>query len=118
LSNSFVGAREREQEAHRFDEVCDVIVYSHEEGFLKPDPRIYRVACNRLGVAVEAVVLLDDAQENVDGALAIGMNAILFENNRQASQTLKNCSANESPRKRDAYGAHAACLNPPIAVDA
>jgi putative hydrolase of the HAD superfamily len=84
LSNSFVGAREREQEAHRFDEVCDVIVYSHEEGFLKPDPRIYRVACNRLGVAVEAVVLLDDAQEN-----AIGMNAILFENNRQAIADLE-----------------------------
>ena len=36
VSNSFVGAREREQEAHRLSDLCDVIVYSHEEGCLKP----------------------------------------------------------------------------------
>ena len=38
LSNSFVGAREREQEAHRFAQMCDVIVYSHEEGYLSRTP--------------------------------------------------------------------------------
>jgi epoxide hydrolase-like predicted phosphatase len=84
LSNSFVGAREREQAAYGFAEMCDVIVYSHEEGCLKPDPQIYRIVCDRLGVAPEAAVLLDDVQANVDGARAIGMAAITFATNAQA----------------------------------
>jgi epoxide hydrolase-like predicted phosphatase len=84
LSNSFVGAREREQEAHRLGELCDAIVYSHEAGLLKPDRRIYRVVCDELDVAPEEAVLLDDVQENVDGARAVGMQGIMFVNNRQA----------------------------------
>jgi epoxide hydrolase-like predicted phosphatase len=84
LSNSFVGAREREQELYGFSEMCEVVVYSHEEGYMKPDPRIYRAVCERLAVAPEAAVLLDDVQENVDGALAVGMKAIRFRDNAQA----------------------------------
>lgn len=41
VSNSFVGAREREQAAYGFEELVDEIVYSHEAGLSKPDPRIY-----------------------------------------------------------------------------
>jgi epoxide hydrolase-like predicted phosphatase len=89
LSNSFVGAREREQEMHHLGDMCDVIVYSHEAGYLKPDPRIYRVVCDRLGVALEAAVLLDDVQKNVDGARAVGMRGITFANNRQAIAELQ-----------------------------
>lgn len=88
LSNSFVGAREREQALYRFGEMCEVIVYSHEEGCLKPDPRIYRAVCERLEVAPEAAVFLDDVQENVDGALAVGMKAIRFRDNAQAMTEL------------------------------
>jgi putative hydrolase of the HAD superfamily len=84
LSNSFVGAREREQEAHGFAEMCDVIVYSHEVGCLKPDPQIYHLVCERLGVLPEEAVLLDDLVANVDGARAVGMRAVLFSDNRQA----------------------------------
>jgi epoxide hydrolase-like predicted phosphatase len=84
LSNSFVGAREREEEAHRLSELCDAIVYSHEEGCLKPDPRMYRAVCDRLDVVPEAAVLLDDVQAKVDGAIAVGMKAILYRNNAQA----------------------------------
>lgn len=84
LSNSFVGARGREEELYGFGELCDVVVYSHEEGCLKPDPRIYHAVCDRLGVAPEAAVLLDDVQENVDGAIAVGMKAIRFRENAQA----------------------------------
>lgn len=89
LSNSFVGAREREQEAHRLGDICDIIVYSHEEGYLKPDPRIYRIACGRLDVAPESAVLLDDVEANVAGARAFGMNAIIFRNNAQAISDLE-----------------------------
>ncbi len=89
LSNSFVGAREREQETHRLEDLCDVIVYSHEEGCLKPDPQIYHIACERLGVTPRRAVLLDDLIANVEGARAIGMNAIVFRNNAQAISELQ-----------------------------
>lgn len=84
LSNSFVGAREREQHAHGLGDICDVIVYSHEEGVLKPDPQIYRIVCERLDIAPECALLLDDLEANVDGARAIGMNGIVFRSNEQA----------------------------------
>jgi putative hydrolase of the HAD superfamily len=84
LSNSFVGAREREQQAHGLEDMCDVIVYSHEEGFRKPEPQIYLIACKRLGVAPNEAILLDDVQENVGGAIAVGMHAITYRDNHQA----------------------------------
>jgi epoxide hydrolase-like predicted phosphatase len=89
LSNSFVGAREREQQAHRLGDICDVTVYSHEEGCLKPEQQIYRIACDRLDVAPESAVFLDDVEENVKGARAIGMTAIVFSTNAQAISELQ-----------------------------
>ncbi len=88
LSNSFVGARERERRRYGFEEMCDAVVYSHEEGMLKPDPRFYLVACERLGFSPASCLLLDDVQANVDGALAVGMQAITFIDNRQAIRDL------------------------------
>jgi FMN phosphatase YigB (HAD superfamily) len=48
VSNSFAGARQREQAAYGFEDLCDTIVYSHEVGCVKPDPRIYEIALIRL----------------------------------------------------------------------
>jgi epoxide hydrolase-like predicted phosphatase len=97
ISNSFVGAREREQDAHGFGDMCDTIVYSHEVGYMKPDARIYRVACERLGVPCEQAVLLDDLQANVDGARAVGMTAITFTGNRGAIAHLDRLTGAEVP---------------------
>jgi putative hydrolase of the HAD superfamily len=84
LSNSFVGAREREQERYGFGDITDLIVYSHEVGMSKPDPRIYQLACDRLGVRPEQVVFLDDRPDFVEAALEAGITAILFQDNEQA----------------------------------
>lgn len=89
LSNSFVGAREREQEAYGFEDMCDAIVYSHEVGYLKPDPRIYHVVCDRLRVAPGEALLVDDVQANVDGARAVGMTAVTFVTNEQAISEIR-----------------------------
>jgi glucose-1-phosphatase len=78
LSNSFVGAREREQQAYGFEDLVDTIVYSHETGIPKPDPRSYEVACRRLGLPPEQVVFVDDVPACVDGARAYGLTGILF----------------------------------------
>jgi epoxide hydrolase-like predicted phosphatase len=84
LSNSFVGARDLEQAAYGFQDMCDVVVYSHEEGVMKPEPRFYRLVCERLGVAPADTVFLDDVQTCVDGALAVGMKAVRFVDTDQA----------------------------------
>jgi FMN phosphatase YigB (HAD superfamily) len=89
LSNSFVGAREREQALYGFEDMCDVIVYSHEVGFLKPDPRSYHAVCERLGCAPEQAVLLDDVAANIDGARAVGMHGVLFTGTARAMADLE-----------------------------
>jgi HAD superfamily hydrolase (TIGR01509 family) len=88
LSNSFVGAREREQRLYGFQDMCDVVVYSHEEGCLKPDPRLYGIVCERLAVAPEHAVFVDDVPECVEGARAVGMRAIRFLDNHQVIRDL------------------------------
>ncbi len=88
LSNSLVGAREREQTAYGFGDLCDAIVYSHEEGLAKPDPGFYRLACARLDTAPEQVAFLDDKESCVDGAQAAGLHAVRFLNNRQSIAAL------------------------------
>lgn len=91
ISNSFVGARERENKHYHFDEICDFIVYSHECGFSKPDRRIYELAWQRLGLQPEEIIFLDDAERNIDAARELGMKAILFRDNAQAITEIKSC---------------------------
>ncbi|HEY2128499.1 MAG TPA: HAD family phosphatase [Streptosporangiaceae bacterium] len=84
ISNSFVGARHREQQRYGFTEMTDLIVYSHEVGMSKPDPRIYQLACDGLGVPAADMVFLDDLPENVAAARQAGLHAVLFQDTRQA----------------------------------
>ncbi len=91
LSNSFDGAREREQDRYHFAEMVDVIIYSHEVGLAKPDPRIYALTSQRLGVQAQEIVFLDDAERNVATAAASGFHAILYQNNAQAIAEIDRC---------------------------
>ena len=84
LSNSFVGARREEQQRYHFEEMCDLIIYTHEEGVAKPDPRIFELACKRLSVQPTEVVFLDDVEANVAAARELGIHAILFKDTTQA----------------------------------
>lgn len=84
LSNSFVGAREHEQEAYGYASLCDFIIYSHEVGVSKPDPRAYRLTCERLGVQPHEVVFVDDVERYLTGAHDVGMHGVLFRDTEQA----------------------------------
>ena len=89
LSNSFVGAREREQAAYGFVDLVDEIVYSHECGLSKPDPAIYALACERLRVAPAQMVFVDDYGPCVEGARLAGIHAVLFQDNAQAIKDIE-----------------------------
>jgi putative hydrolase of the HAD superfamily len=84
LSNSFAGAREREQAAYGFENLVDEIVYSHEAGMSKPDPQIYALICARLDVHAHETVFLDDKDLCVDGARDAGIHAVRYQDNAQA----------------------------------
>jgi epoxide hydrolase-like predicted phosphatase len=56
-----------------FDEIVD----SCEVGLRKPDPAIYRLTCERLKVAPETAVFLDDTRRHVESARQVGLQAIL-----------------------------------------
>ncbi len=84
LSNSFVGARERETALYHFDELVDQIVYSHEIGVSKPDPRAFEATCAGLGVRPKDCLFIDDVAVNVEASREAGMQGHLFKDNAQA----------------------------------
>ncbi|TLF73198.1 HAD family hydrolase [Nocardia cyriacigeorgica] len=58
-------------------ELADVVVISSEVGIRKPSRQIYRIACDRLGVRPEQAVMIDDLQQNLDGAARLGIAGVL-----------------------------------------
>jgi epoxide hydrolase-like predicted phosphatase len=91
LSNSFVGARSREQERYHFADMTDVIIYSHEVGIAKPERRIFELACERLEVQPHEMIFLDDVEQHVIAARSIGIHAILFQENALAIAAINAC---------------------------
>ena len=79
ISNSADGARREEQARYDFEGLVDVVIYSHEVGCVKPDPEIYRIACQRLGVRPDELVFLDDTPDIVEAARALGVHALVHE---------------------------------------
>jgi putative hydrolase of the HAD superfamily len=66
------------------EEVFDVVVDSAFVGARKPDPLIYELTLERLGVPAEAALLIDDIEINCEGARALGMGAVWFRDTQQA----------------------------------
>jgi len=83
ITNAFPDLRRWLQDVWRIAADFDQIVISAEEGLLKPDPRIYHLALDRLDVAPQQAVFVDDFAENVTGAQEAGMRAIQFRDTQQ-----------------------------------
>lgn len=75
----------------------DVVVESSIEGIRKPDPRIYRIACERLDVAPWKTVFLDDLGINLKPAKALGMQTIKVVSEEQAIEDLARITGLEFP---------------------
>ena len=66
----------------------DAITISGEEGVMKPDARIYRIALGCLDVKPNEAVFVDDFNENVIAARALGMAGVHFADPQQARREL------------------------------
>lgn len=67
------------------DELFEAIVISGDVGMHKPEPAIYMLGAERLGLSCADCVFVDDLRENCQGAEEVGMTAVLH---RGADSTL------------------------------
>jgi len=67
------------------DDLFEVVVDSSHAGVRKPDPAIFRLATDALGVAPERCVFLDDFPGNIAAAEALGIRGILVGPDRHAA---------------------------------
>jgi len=88
ISNAWSGLREVLRHLGLLD-LFDAVVISAEVGLLKPDPRIYLLALERLRVPPQATAFVDDLPENVQAARALGLYGIHFRDTREALQRLQ-----------------------------
>jgi epoxide hydrolase-like predicted phosphatase len=58
-------------------ELFEVVIDSSEVGLRKPDPAIYLLTCDRLGVPPARCVFIDDHPANVEAAVSLGMRGVL-----------------------------------------
>ncbi len=69
-------------------ELFDEVVESSIEGIRKPDPAIYSLTCQRLGVSPDRSVFLDDLGINLKPARELGMHTIKVVEESQAIEDL------------------------------
>ena len=74
---------------HELDyEMFDVLVFSCEEGLMKPERRIYDLTLERLDSRADQSVFIDDRPDYIQGAKDVGLHTILFENIAQVKDEL------------------------------
>lgn len=89
LSNVNKGGLERRIKRETLDEFFDDILVSGEVGYIKPEPEIYLMAAERLGVKVSECVFTDDREPYVDAAEAMGMKGIVYKGFAQFKKELE-----------------------------
>jgi putative hydrolase of the HAD superfamily len=75
------------------DELFEVIVDSAFVGMRKPEPAIYELTLERLGMRGDECVFVDDLEPNCETARALGMLAVRFERPEQAVAELRSALA-------------------------
>jgi HAD superfamily hydrolase (TIGR01509 family) len=57
---------------------------------MKPEPKIYHLAAESVGVKPDEALFVDDFIENVEAARQVGMQAIHFSDSETVQQKLAN----------------------------
>jgi putative hydrolase of the HAD superfamily len=89
LTNNWASASDAPSDGTReLADLFHVFVESSVEGLRKPDPRIYEVTCQRLGVVPTRAAFLDDIGYNLKPARALGMTTIKVDEPEPALEEL------------------------------
>jgi putative hydrolase of the HAD superfamily len=73
---------------HLFPELFDAVVISAEVRMRKPEPRIFQLATEQIGLRPQECVFIDDIEENIAAAQAIGLVGVLHTSARETSERL------------------------------
>ncbi len=90
ISNAFSDLRHIITNVWNIEDTFDDMTISSEVGIMKPDPRIFQMALERLDVHPQESIFIDDFPHNVDGARNINMQAIHFQTRDQTLSELEN----------------------------
>ena len=93
LSNTFVNAHSLEKHLKQLGllDFFTVRMYSYEFDFRKPDIRIFKIAAERIGEAMENILYVGDRiDKDIKPALKIGMHAVLKDAYTNAGKTPPN----------------------------
>ena len=71
------------------DDIFELVVDSAFVGMRKPDPEIYELTLERLGVAAEECLFIDDVEHNCDAARSVGMSAVVYRDPEQAVSEIR-----------------------------
>ena len=88
LSNLGPGAMDKYFAQTERKKLFDTVVVSSEVGLVKPQPEIYELTAERLGVAPNEVLFIDDLPINCDAARAVGMQAIVYTSTDQLKKDI------------------------------
>jgi epoxide hydrolase-like predicted phosphatase len=69
--------------------IFDDYVLSYELGVMKPDPRIYRAALEKAKAGPSDCVFIDDMEENIVGAAALGIPFVLYRPETDLEEELR-----------------------------
>ena len=81
LSNALSGFLREILEKYDLYGLFDEVYISAEMHMAKPDPEFFAECLERIGVAAERTVMIDDNSKNIEGARAVGIDTILFTDN-------------------------------------
>jgi HAD superfamily hydrolase (TIGR01509 family) len=90
LSNAWDDLRDMLIHRWQIADLFDELIISAEVHDAKPNASIYRLALQRLGALPAEAVLIDDVLDNVEGARAVGLNAIQYQSNPQLFDELRS----------------------------
>jgi putative hydrolase of the HAD superfamily len=84
LSNYSRWVRKMYPEWTDFTPLMDGGIFSSDVKVVKPDKRIYELLCEKYQLVPQECLFVDDRQENVDAAIACGMDAVRFDGYEQS----------------------------------
>jgi 2-haloacid dehalogenase len=87
LSNNTTELRQKLIDQNIFN-LFDVIIISAEVSYQKPQPEIFKMLANKLGVSTNEMIFIDDSAKSLEGAKNIGYMPILFSTNKQLNKDL------------------------------
>jgi putative hydrolase of the HAD superfamily len=97
ITNAWPEVRRQIERQWRIDDAFHEMVISAEVGMAKPDPRIYQLMIEKLGVEANASIFIDDFEENVAAAIALGMHGIRFDHREQTIQAINRLLETQQP---------------------